>query len=110
MLDIYRQGGGLFMNMLTLLLILIIVFFLIRLMTSDEKWYDVINSLGIMALALGVLGQLVGLFTAMQQLEAVGGISPAILAAGFKVSMITTIYGLIIFIISKLFLILKPRD
>jgi len=98
------------MNMLTLLLILIIVFFIIRLMTSDEKWYSVVKNLGISALALGVLGQFVGLFAAMQHIEAAGGINPAILAGGFKVSMITTMYGLIIFIISKLFLMLKPRN
>jgi len=109
MLDIYRQGGALFMNMLTLLLILIIVFFVVRLMTSDEKWYSVINNLGITALGWGILGQLIGLFTAMQHIEAAGGINPAILAGGFKVSMITTMYGLIIFIISKLLLILKPK-
>ncbi len=110
MLDIYRQGGPLFMNMLTLLLILIVIFFIVRLMTSDEKWYSVIKNLGIVALALGILGQFVGLFSAMRQIEAAGGINPGILAGGFKVSMITTMYGLVIFIISKLLLILKPKN
>ena len=98
------------MNLLTLLFILMIVFFVIRLMTSDEKWYSIIKNLGITALAVGILGQLIGLFTAMQHIEAAGGISPGVFASGFKVSMITTMYGLIIFIISKLFLILKPEE
>ncbi len=110
MLNIYRQGGGLFMNLLTLLFILMIVFFVIRLMTSDEKWYGIIKNLGITALAVGILGQLIGLFTAMQHIEAAGSISSGVFASGFKVSMITTMYGLIIFIISKLFLILKPEE
>jgi len=109
MLDIYQQGGSLFMNTLTLLLILIVVFFVLRLMTSDEKWYSIIKNLGIMALAVGILGQFIGLFTAMQHIEAADGIGTGILAGGIKVSMITTMYGLIIFIISKLLLILKPE-
>ena len=108
MIEIYRQGGALFMNTLTLLFIVMIVFFVLRLMTSDEKWYEVIKNLGIIALAIGILGQFIGLFTAMQHIESAGGISTGILAGGVKVSMITTMYGLIIFIVSKLFLILKP--
>jgi len=99
------------MNVLTLLLILIIVFFVLRLISSNEKnkWYSTIKHLGIMALAIGILGQLIGLFTAMNHIESVGGVSPSVFAAGFKVSMITTMYGLIIFIISKLFLIITPK-
>jgi len=111
MFQLYQQGGALFMNVLTLLLILIVVFFVLRLISSNEKnkWYEVIKNLGIMALAVGILGQLIGLFTAMNHIESAGGVSTAIFAAGFKVSMITTMYGLIIFIISKLFLIIKPK-
>lgn len=98
------------MNILTIIFVLIIISFVLHIAGANEKnrWYSAVKNFGIMALAVGILGQLVGLFTAMHHIEGAGGVSPAILAGGFKISMITTMYGLIIFIVSKLFLIIKP--
>ena len=95
------------MNTLSLVLVLLIVFFVLYTMTSEKKWRGRVKALGVIALAIGVLGQLIGLFSAMQHIEKVGDISTSILAGGFKVSLITTMYGLLIFIISKLLLMLK---
>ena len=44
----------------------------------------------------GILGQLIGLLMAFQAIEGANDISPAILAGGLKVSMITTLYGIFI--------------
>lgn len=59
------------------------------------------RSIGLFAFIIGLLGQLIGLFSAFRaiELEAVEA-SPSLIAAGFKVSMITTIYGLIIYALS----------
>ncbi|MDX1545445.1 MAG: MotA/TolQ/ExbB proton channel family protein [Rhodothermales bacterium] len=56
--------------------------------------------LGGFCLAFGVLGQALGLYEAFTVIEQMGGIPPAMLAGGLKVSMITTLYGLILFLLS----------
>ena len=61
-----------------------------------------IKSVGLFGLVFGILGQLIGLYSAFVQIQAMGNVSPAILAGGIKVSMITTIYGIIIFLIAYL--------
>lgn len=66
------------------------------------KDLDLIKSVGLLALVVGVLGQLIGMFSAFQAIEQIGSISPAMLAGGLKVSSITTIYGLIIYVVSLL--------
>jgi biopolymer transport protein ExbB/TolQ len=48
------------------------------------------------------MGQLMGLYNAFGAIEKAMDISPPILAGGLKVSMITTIYGALIFLISYL--------
>ena len=56
--------------------------------------------LGIFAAVFGIFGQCIGLFQAFMAIEEAGDISPAIIFGGLKVSMITTLYGLMIFLIS----------
>ena len=61
-----------------------------------------IKSVGLLALVTGLLGQLIGLYTAFQYIEAAGSVSPAMLAGGLKVSSITSLYGMLIFVTSYL--------
>jgi biopolymer transport protein ExbB/TolQ len=99
MLDFFIQGGPLFMGLLTIILVAML-FFGFRALTSDKHIKNM-KSLGMLALVVGILGQLIGLFSGFATMEALdGGMSPSILAGGLKVSMITTIYGLIIFLSS----------
>lgn len=58
-----------------------------------------VKELSMLALAIGFLGQLIGLFGAFQGIESMGGVSQAMLAGGLKVSSITAIYGLLIYCI-----------
>jgi len=52
---------------------------------------------------LGFLGTVVGLVMAFDAIEAAGDISPALVAHGMKVALITTVGGLIVAIILQLF-------
>ena len=61
-----------------------------------------IKSLGLFAFVLGMLGQFLGLFQAFDIISSGMEISPAIMAQGVKVSMVTSIYGMIIFLVSYL--------
>jgi biopolymer transport protein ExbB/TolQ len=95
------------MGILTLtLLSLIVVFVMSIIKKGDEKQLNHsiqwMKSIGTLGLVVGVLGQLIGLFGALSSIEMSQGISPVILLVGLKVSLITTLYGLLIYIIHLL--------
>lgn len=107
MMEFFYMGGTLFMSLISLAHIG--VFVAIVLHIQGRNILHMVREAGLLALALGVLGQLIGLFDAFRAIEAMGGVSPKMLAAGLKVSSITTIYGLIGFIISRLYLLARVK-
>ncbi|UXP33143.1 MotA/TolQ/ExbB proton channel family protein [Reichenbachiella agarivorans] len=108
MVDLFYMGGSLFMGILTLLLLVIIVVMTIQVvvMLKQKESFSmdlgIIKSIGTFAMVFGVLGQFIGLYAAFQSIEVVGQVSQALLASGLKVSSITSIYGILIFLISYL--------
>jgi biopolymer transport protein ExbB len=56
-----------------------------------------------MAPSLGFLGTVIGMVMAFDQIQTVGDISPTIVAAGMKVALITTIFGIIVALILQVF-------
>ncbi len=98
MLDYFYMGGPLFMGMLTLIFIALVVAAVLK---KDVK------EIGLLALALGILGQLIGLMGAFEGIEAMGEVSQSILVGGLKVSSITSIYGLLIYIVSLIVQVAK---
>ncbi len=52
---------------------------------------------------LGFLGTVVGMILAFDQIAAANNISPAIVAVGIKVALLTTVFGLIVAIILQIF-------
>lgn len=111
-MNLFMMGGPLFMGILSLILIGVIIS-VVRYVTAEEKSkekLDLIKAFGLLAMITGVLAQLIGLFDALKAIEMAGRIAPGILAAGLKVSMITTLYGLTIYVISLIIWItLKHR-
>jgi len=57
---------------------------------------------GSYAAVLGVLGTVVGFMVAAQAVEALGQVEPRLVWGGVKVALSTTVYGLLIFLISAL--------
>ncbi|NND51641.1 MAG: hypothetical protein HKN54_04490 [Flavobacteriaceae bacterium] len=92
MLDLFYQGGPLFMSILTILLLAVLVSF-----WKFPKWT---KELGLLALAIGILGQIIGLYGAFKGIEEMGEVSQSMMAGGIKVSSITTMYGILIYILS----------
>lgn len=96
MMNLFYEGGPLFMSILTFLLLAVLW----------TAWKGgPVKELGLLALAVGILGQLIGLYQAFSVLEgfeeAMG--EPAgegLIAGGLKVSLTTTLYGLLIYILS----------
>ncbi len=52
---------------------------------------------------LGFMGTVIGMIQAFDTIEAVGDISPAVVAGGIKVALLTTVFGLISAIILQIF-------
>ena len=106
----FIMGGTLFMSILTILLVIIIAVsayytFMIASGKAKEKsnfshQLKYVKSIGLFTMIVGILGQMIGLFMAFTAIEAAQDISPAIMAGGLKVSMITTLTGMFIYLIS----------
>ena len=103
-MSLFQMGGVLFMSILTILLIGVLAAAALYWMKKEPttKDHDLIKSVGLLACVVGIMGQMIGLFSAFEAIEQMGSVAPAIMAGGLKVSSITTIYGLIIYATSLL--------
>ena len=66
--------------------------------THSEK----LKTYGNLGLVSGVLGSFIGLYSAFKFIEKVGDVSPSVLAGGIKVALICTLYGLLVYIVSRI--------
>jgi len=106
----FIMGGSLFMSILTILLVIVVAvsaYFAVVIASGRSKekanfahQLKYVKSIGLFTMITGILGQLIGLFDAFTAIEAAQDISPAIMAGGLKISMITTLTGIIIYLIS----------
>ena len=94
MLQLFLDGGVLFMSLLSILLFMVCFAFY----THSDK----LKTYGNVAVTTGILGSLFGLRSAFDVILQMGSISPTILASGLKIALISTIYGLLIYIISRI--------
>lgn len=109
--EFHWTGGIEFMSVLSLALTTIIATTVLNIMRLSKDNYNPekqiltindIKAIGVFAIVWGIFGQSIGLFSAFQAIEAAGDISPAMIYGGLKVSMITTLYGSFIFLLSWL--------
>jgi hypothetical protein len=99
-MNLFFEGGPLFMSLLTLSLIASVYFGL-------KKNMELASQGALLALVLGVLGQLIGLYSAFEALSSMGGVDPKMLYGGLRVSMIPTLYGVLIYSGIKIWTISK---
>jgi hypothetical protein len=118
--ELHIMGGWLFMSILFIILVTTIVLAIIGYIHAYRKSNAnlprlnniilAIKFLGGFAVVWGVLGQGIGIYEACVAIQEMEDVSPALLAGGFQVSMITVLYGLIIFLISRtIWFILQAR-
>ncbi len=72
-------------------------------LTHMEKGCSWIRLFITVAPSLGFLGTVIGMVMAFDQIQTAGDISPAIVARGMKVALITTIFGIIVAIVLQFF-------
>ncbi len=104
----FLEGGALFMSLI-LFCLLISIYFTAKSVLNIKKNIEVsrkmlkhINDTAVLALALGVMSAFIGLISAFDVLEASGGAEPAIIAGGLKIALLSPLFGLFTFCISKL--------
>ena len=103
-----EEGGPLFMYT-TLILLLVIFALLIRAFLKKEalaKSLKLVSSISLFALVWGFLGQMIGLISAFDAIEAAGDISPAMLAGGLKIAILSPLFGMFTFLVARLGIIL----
>ena len=98
------------MGILTTLFLLMLVYSVINLIAIlNSKDGDIlkvrsrlahIKAIGLFSVITGIFGQLIGLYEAFSMIEKAMDISPAIIIGGIKISMITPLYGIVIYLIS----------
>ena len=104
----FLEGGALFMSLILICLLLSIYFTvksLLNIKTNIEiskKMLKHISDSGTLGLALGVMGAFIGLITAFDVLEATGEANPSIIAGGLKIALLSPLFGLFTFSVSKL--------
>ena len=94
MIEIFLQGGVLFMSLISIGLLGVIY--------SYWVYDDNIITYGNLSLVIGIFGTLIGLYDAFAAIENMGSVSQGILSGGLKVASTTTLYGLLVYIISRI--------
>ena len=114
MKDLFFMGGPAFMAILTLLLIIttawIIYHFMISYKSKQTNKENMLRkigygkSMGLFTMIVGITGQMNGLYAMFSVIEEVTtkgtDVNIALVFEGIKVTMICTIYGIIIYLIS----------
>ena len=102
MFELFYLGGILDMTVLTIILL--------ALLLAAWKAPAWVKEIGLIALVVGVLSTLLGFFQAADDIAAAGDIETGILWLGMKAAFISTMYGLVIYLVSLIIRIIqKPR-
>jgi hypothetical protein len=108
MIDLFYEGGVLFMSILSLLAISSIVAMVLN--STKKVNLNPVKELGYLALVIGILGQLIGLYGGFQALAGMTAeVSTAIIFGGLKISMISALYGMLIFAVTRIYVLISIK-
>ncbi len=83
---------------------------LIALLLAAWKAPGWVKEIGLIALMTGILGTVLGMMGAADSIHAAGDVSQGLLWMGIKIALITTLYGMVIYVVSLVIRIVqKPR-
>uniref|UniRef100_UPI0032165DDB MotA/TolQ/ExbB proton channel family protein n=1 Tax=uncultured Draconibacterium sp. TaxID=1573823 RepID=UPI0032165DDB len=105
--ELYKSGGF-FMNVVSIMAVLMLVVVGIKIYKMlvfqeyDFKLLGLIRMAGSFAAALGILAQILGIVQALEAIRTAGDISPQLVMGGAIISFYTTIWGLIVLLVSLL--------
>lgn len=101
------SAGGPFMTPITIIGVGMLVLAVFVIMKSFgpvapdnlKSLNSLVLQLGIFAFFMGLLSQAIGLMQAFQAIQAIGDVSPALVAGGLYVSFIAPVWGLILLLL-----------
>lgn len=108
----FLSSSPVFMGILTLVLIVMVAWFIYNSIISSKNTKDNtthfgivknVTSIGLFALVIGVLHQLIAWYTIIADIEQAGDITPGIVISAIKTSVIPLIYAVSIFLLSLIF-------
>lgn len=104
LVDRIQEGGPVFMVPLVLIIIAIIVLLIIALLGKKKLVHvnQLIGHLSLFGMIWGFLGSTLGLISAFDAIKSIGNVSQPMFAAGIKVALLTTVFGLITFLIGRI--------
>ena len=111
-LDRFIEGGPLFMTLILICFLLALFFIVIGFLNlkknanTAKKMIRLASEVSILGLVIGFLGSIIGMITAFDAIESIGDVSTGVMAAGLKVSFLTTIFGVITFIFPRIGIII----
>ncbi|MDX2432792.1 MAG: MotA/TolQ/ExbB proton channel family protein [Bacteroides sp.] len=110
--NLFHTGGALFMGILTILLLILLataVIFAISIFSGKAQHSEsfryrltYLKVLGLFTMIFGILGQLIGLLIGFGAIERAADISPQMMYGGLKISFYTTVYGILVYLLSIL--------
>lgn len=106
-ISIINDGGPLFMIPLVVFILVIAGLLVLSLIKKpSQKLSKLISHISLFALVWGFLGSTLGLIQAFDAIESVGGVSDGRMAGGLKIALLTTLFGLVAFLVGRLALII----
>jgi hypothetical protein len=106
--EVYKMGGP-FMHLISLMAILMLlvtvwkIVLLVGNKTVNLSLLGLILMAGSVALAIGLLGQILGIIGALEAIRVATDVSPELVMGGAIVSFYAPIWGFVVFIFSTLF-------
>ncbi|MBO6077824.1 MAG: MotA/TolQ/ExbB proton channel family protein [Bacteroidaceae bacterium] len=99
---LFVEGSVGWMTLVTLALVGVLIA-----MWKAPNW---VKEIGLIGLALGILGSLMGCARACTDIVLAGDVSPTVLCGGIKVMLIPTLYGMMVYLVSVVVsLVQSPR-
>lgn len=103
--DRFQEGGSLGMT-LVLICLLLGIYFAVKAFSNINsdlptfmKYKKLVNQVVLLGLVISFLNSLLGMIQAFDALEATGGADPSLVAGGLKVTLLSPIFGLLVFIL-----------
>lgn len=102
MFRIFISGGPVFMAILTVILVAMLFA-----AWKAPRW---VKEIGACAMVFGIFSSMLGVIQMLDAVQQAGEIATSVLCGGFKVTLIPTAYGMVIYMISLIIRISeKPR-
>ncbi|MDP5157689.1 MAG: MotA/TolQ/ExbB proton channel family protein [Flaviramulus sp.] len=111
-MNIFMDGGPLFMSLILICLLLALSFVVMGFLnlkkdvSKSKKMTSLASDTSILGLVIGFLGSIIGMITGFDAIESMSDISSGMLAAGLKISFITTLFGSVTFILPRIGIII----